>query len=363
MANSVTIPQKWSVTIIDNLRKSLAGANLWNTKWEGEIKKLTDRVNIVNFVGSGGLKSYTAKQAVSPDDVKTVTLQLVIDQLKYVAFDIDKSELQQNIFGESLMNRCSQETIYKANRTIDSWLLSSYSEVSGANIVGGDSFASAIELSKNNVHENIVGLKERIRERDANGMLNIVVPTWICTLVEQAVVNTIQDARVIENGGMNYRFTFAGVNFFESTNSPAKYTAGTGSTLDGALTETAVEIDTVSGSNFSSSGGYAEIDGGAEIIHYTGKSTNKLTGVTRGMFNTIPTAHLTGKDIKPATDFYYPVLMTNPDQFGTWAMQLNEATIVEPDLYFTLLFKGLFLYGKKVTQPKAGALLYAKKSS
>lgn len=66
-------------------------------------------------------------------------------------------------------------------------------------------------------------------------------------------------------------------------------------TLDGNLTIDASACDVVDASEFPTAG-YAIISSvsGFEVIQWTGKSTNQLTGVTRGKYNTTAIAHSSG---------------------------------------------------------------------
>ena len=71
------------------------------------------------------------------------------------------------------------------------------------------------------------------------------------------------------------------------------------STLDGQLTAGASTIDVVDATGFPTAG-YVVIKSGtiaSETCQYTGKTTNQLTGVTRGKFNTTDATHATGLEI------------------------------------------------------------------
>ena len=87
---------------------------------------------------------------------------------------------------------------------------------------------------------------------------------------------------------------------------------GTFSNSDTTLTLT-------SGSSFPSSGTIAI---GTELITYTGKSTNDLTGLTRGALGTSAASHANGATVTDATDF---------SGWGT-ALPANQTTL-EPGLW------------------------------
>jgi hypothetical protein len=69
---------------------------------------------------------------------------------------------------------------------------------------------------------------------------------------------------------------------------------GVSSTLNGSISNTATTVVVADGTNFNSSG---KIKIGKEIISYTGKSTNNLTGCTRGQNLTTAAAHTSGATV------------------------------------------------------------------
>ena len=81
---------------------------------------------------------------------------------------------------------------------------------------------------------------------------------------------------------------------FNFLDSQLSYSGAT-STLNGNISNSATTVTVASGTNFTSSG-KIKIDG--EIITYTGKSTNDLTGCTRGTQSTTAAAHTSGATVK-----------------------------------------------------------------
>lgn len=70
-------------------------------------------------------------------------------------------------------------------------------------------------------------------------------------------------------------------------------------TLNGALTDSATTITLTDASGFPSSG---QVRIGTELINYTGKSSNDLTGCTRGVESTTAAAHSDGATVVATTD-------------------------------------------------------------
>jgi hypothetical protein len=67
------------------------------------------------------------------------------------------------------------------------------------------------------------------------------------------------------------------------------------STLNGTITATATSLVLTSAASFPSTGGIIRID--SETISYTGKSSNTLTGLVRGVNSTVAAPHTTGANV------------------------------------------------------------------
>jgi hypothetical protein len=67
------------------------------------------------------------------------------------------------------------------------------------------------------------------------------------------------------------------------------------STLNGTITATATSLVLTSAASFPSTGGIIRID--SETISYTGKSSNTLTGLVRGVNSTTAASHTTGANV------------------------------------------------------------------
>lgn len=68
------------------------------------------------------------------------------------------------------------------------------------------------------------------------------------------------------------------------------------STLSAALTAAATTVCLADATNFPSTGGIVKVDN--ELIKYTGKTANDLTGATRGYAGTTASAHSSGAEIR-----------------------------------------------------------------
>ena len=91
-----------------------------------------------------------------------------------------------------------------------------------------------------------------------------------------------------------FDFTETDNTTFNFLDSQLSYSGAT-STLNGDISNSATTVTVTSGTDFTSSG---KIKINGEIITYTGKSTNDLTGCTRGTEGTSAAAHTSGATVK-----------------------------------------------------------------
>ena len=106
--------------------------------------------------------------------------------------------------------------------------------------------------------------------------------------------------RTINGSTKRYVEVLNTFNFTETDNTSLNFLDsqlnydGVSSTLNGNISNSATTVVVADGTNFNSSG---KIKIGKEIIAYTGKSTNNLTGCTRGQNLTTASAHSSGVSV------------------------------------------------------------------
>lgn len=102
-----------------------------NTDYEGEVKKLGDRVNVLMFLEDIQLKDYTVGSSMTVQNPVDTEAQLIIDQKKYYNFDIDVvDKLFTYVDDEdSVLIENASKALEKA---VDTRLLQTYIEEVGA---------------------------------------------------------------------------------------------------------------------------------------------------------------------------------------------------------------------------------------
>ena len=127
------IPTIWSKYILDQLDKFLVAEQMCNRDWEGDIKQAGDRVKIWT-PGNITLKTYTPDSDHDVPETTTGTDNtLIIDQIKYFNFLIDK--VRQAQVPIPMLTKYMQRAIYAMRDGIDSYIMGLYVNVAAANIV------------------------------------------------------------------------------------------------------------------------------------------------------------------------------------------------------------------------------------
>ena len=122
MAITNFIPELWSANILLELQKNLVYGSAVNRDYEGDIANYGDTVHITGIAHiSGG--DYTAHTDITIEPATDRDAgELVINQSKYFAFEIDDVEKRQAM--NNLTAAYSQDAAYKLRDLTDQYLAS-----------------------------------------------------------------------------------------------------------------------------------------------------------------------------------------------------------------------------------------------
>lgn len=118
------VPTIWSAKLFTRLRKAHVFGNLVNTDYEGEV---TPGGSVkINEVGPITTNNYTQHSDISYEALTSAQKTLMIDQLKYFAFEVDDVEAVQT--KPNVMNGAMDEAAYSIAETIDQFIAGKYTE-------------------------------------------------------------------------------------------------------------------------------------------------------------------------------------------------------------------------------------------
>ena len=321
MAFDSFIPEVWSARLLEHLDKLHVYAGLMNRDYEGDIRAFGDTVHI-NQLGAITIRDYDGTDIADPEELDGTQQNLVIDRAKYFNFqvkDIDNAQSNPKLI-DSAMQRAS----YGINDEIDRYLAALLvSGCAAANVLCDA--AHAVTPTASTAYDYLVDLGTVLSENNVP-MLGrwAVVPPWYHALL-------LKDERFVGNGtGYNQAVLQGGVvgeaagfQIHLSNNVPHVYAK----TSDEAVSE--------------------------------GKTYYVLD--ESGVY--LPVAEPKTADIG---DYYEQStaqqILAGTSAAGSFAEQLVELEAYRLEKNFSDAVKGLHVYGAKVVQPSALAVLTADRS-
>lgn len=158
MAISNFIPEIWSAALLESLKKSLiyAAPGVVNRDYEGDIANAGDTVRITS-ISRPTVGTYVPNSTViTPQAIVDADRSLVIDQVKYWAFEVDDVEARQA--AGNVLPAATAEAAYALADVMDQFVAAKYTEA--ANNVTGTTVTAATSTTWSNVYDQcLVPLK------------------------------------------------------------------------------------------------------------------------------------------------------------------------------------------------------------
>lgn len=321
MAFDSFIPEVWSARLLEHLNKLHVYSSLMNRNYEGDIRAFGDTVHI-NQLGAITIRDYTGSDLADPEELDGTQQNLVINKAKYFNFqvkDIDNAQSNPKLIDDAM-----QQASYGINDEIDQYL--------GELLVGGCANANvlydgahAVTPTSANAYDYLVDLSTVLSESNVP-MLGrwCVVPPWFHALL-------LKDVRFVGNGtGYNQAVLQGGV-----VGEAAGFQIHLSNNVPHAFKKT------------------SDVSVNAAKTYYTKDSD--------GLF------HAVASPIAANLGTYYEKLaaqqiLAGTNAAGSFAEQLVELEAYRLEKNFSDAVKGLHVYGAKVVQPAALAVMAAAKA-
>jgi N4-gp56 family major capsid protein len=203
------IPNIWSATLLQELKKAQVFAQLVNRDYQGEITAFGDTVRINSFdpitIGTYDKNS----TVVNPEYLEQNTAKtLVINQAKYFAFKIDSVDQAQT--NPKLMSAAMAEAAYGLSNTMDAYIGNLYNDA-GETVTG--------EFSATSAYGKIVEAGMKLDENNVSrtGRWLVVSPWAYAELLksDEFIRATALGDAVVQNGTIG---SIAGFQVFMSNN-------------------------------------------------------------------------------------------------------------------------------------------------
>jgi len=158
MAISSFIPEIWSASLLESLKKSLiyAAPGVVNRDYEGEISQAGDTVRITS-ISRPTVATYVPNvTTITPQALVDADRALLIDQVKYWAFEVD--DVDQRQAAGNVLPTATAEAAYALADVMDQFVAAKYTEA--ANNVAGTTVTDATATTWTNVYDHcLVPLK------------------------------------------------------------------------------------------------------------------------------------------------------------------------------------------------------------
>ena len=171
-------PTLWAGRALANLNDAHVYANALNRDYEGEIKRMGDRVRIQS-IGRVTIRSYTKNSTITaPETLQDSQQILIIDQGDYFNFAVDDVDAVQNKI--SVMDSAMQDAAWGLADTVDAFLatlltdnVSTSNKLTALTIVGSG-------VNDDDAYEALVDLDVQLTEQNVprDGGRFTIVPPW-----------------------------------------------------------------------------------------------------------------------------------------------------------------------------------------
>lgn len=209
------IPEVWSASILDSLKKSLVYGNVVNRDYEGEIRNAGDTVRITS-ISRPTIGTYVpGSTTITPEPLTDAQRTLVVDQVRYFAFEVDDVDARQA--AGSVMQSGMDEAAYGFADTADQYIAALYTGVQGVNALGTVSVTTGALA-----YTGLVNLAAKLHEANVPAADRwCVIPPWYHALLLQDDRFTDQSASGQPSAAINGMVgRVSGMNILMSNNVP-----------------------------------------------------------------------------------------------------------------------------------------------
>jgi len=199
MALSNFIPQLWSARLHRQNEQRYVYADVTNRNWEGEISAYGDTVKIGTMPQDTiTVKDYSKYTDISIEQVDATQQDLIIDQQKYFAFEIDDIDIAQQ--RPKFMDEAMRAASRQLAGAVDSFISDFHADAGTQEDFG--------TLDSSNIQDFMAGINETmsVNNNDPAEERYVIVPPWVETLIVKSFQNQTMSSNVMSNGNVGRYF-------------------------------------------------------------------------------------------------------------------------------------------------------------
>lgn len=180
MSVATFTPEIWSKKLLSSLKKNLviAAPGVVNRDYEGEINEAGDTVTI-NSVSRPTISTYVpGSTTIVPETLTTAQRQLVVDQAKYFAFEVDDVDKRQALGGA--MEEATLEASYGLKDVADQYMEGIMRAGASNSLSAAVSIVAGTSANKVVYESLLIPMKVKLDEADVpeDGRFAII-PPWV----------------------------------------------------------------------------------------------------------------------------------------------------------------------------------------
>lgn len=333
-------PEIWSAQLLSVLSKSLvyAGAPCVNRDYEGTIANAGDTVHIVS-VADPNIVDYTKDSDLTVQVLTDSEQQLLIDQAKAFAFEVDDIDRRQVASGGALMSEAAQRAAFGLADKADQFVV-------GKMVVGASNAIGVVDATTaTNVYDKLI-VPAKVKLDQANvptaGRWLVVDPAAHGQLLldSRFIKHNESGTESLQNGVVG---TAGGFTIMLSNNAPVSARSITGT----------VTVATTAATLTAAAGTFNKGDVGLTVAGTRITGGSKIASVNSdGSIATMDTAGATaGTQTDTVLSGGGQVAVAGSSIATSYAEQISKVEAFRPEKRFADALKGLHLYGAKVTRP------------
>lgn len=199
-------PTLWMAGVEHNFPKVNVFAGLCNRRFEGEAA-YGSKVKI-SSMGEVTVSAYSG--TVSYQTIDDLSLEMLIDQKKYFAVEVDDVDAIQS---KPAIMKEAQIEIGKAVADDPDYYISGLYSQSG---LAKASTGSPTSVTSANLISSLGAIRDQLRDNKVRGDIVAVVPPWLITKIDYSKITYDTNNSAVLTAG--YRGRFMGFDFYESDN-------------------------------------------------------------------------------------------------------------------------------------------------
>lgn len=229
MAVANFVPAIWSANILTNLSGNLVADAICNKDYEGDATGGSVKITSITDPTIG---NYTPHTDIAIEDIDDASRDLLLNQRKYFAFELDDVEKAQSVNDGSLMSQATTRAAYGLKKSVDTYVLAQIAADASAT-APDHQVAEATISTATGAYDALVnwGVMLDNAELPEEDRYAVVTPAFYGLILKDSRFIAAGDAAGAQTRANGRVGEAAGMTIYKSTNLPDGPGAGAGKAM------------------------------------------------------------------------------------------------------------------------------------